>query len=862
MPERQGKKRIGCDCKLDQHQNHMTDVRLHIDDQEVAVPAGITILEAAKRAGIYIPGLCCHPDLPPAKGAQAVAAVFQGDKKVENAMPGEQGKGCGLCLVEVVGDPDLVGSCGTEVKDGMVVQTENERIRAKRRENLIPILERHPHACLTCAQQEGCSRSQCSSNVPENERCCPQFGHCELQDVVNYVALSPATPKWIPTHMPVLEADPLFIRDPNLCIGCTRCVRVCRDLKGIEALGFVYDETGEVQIGTLKPTLMESGCRFCTACVEACPTGALRDKSVRPGKREEDIVPCRAACPVHMDVPGYLRLIAQGKTDQANGVIREKVPFPGVLGRICPHPCEEVCRRADINGAVSICALKRYAADRDKGLWKRAGKIKPDSGKRVAIVGSGPAGLTAAFYLKKQGHGVTVFERRNQPGGMMRYGIPAHRLPRKVLEQEIQCIMNLGVELRLNQAVGTGVTLDQLRDDGYDAVFLGVGAQLSRPIDLEGSDLPDVLWGLDFLSQIGGGRKVSLKERVVVVGGGDAAVDAALTALRCGAKNVTMVCLESRADMPARDREIDHALSEGVNLMPSWGPNEILINKGRIMGMELVGCRRVYDGKGNFGPAFDDTKKRIEADQIILATGQSSDLSFIQGTPEVRVHKGLIVVDPGTLETGMKGVFAGGDVISVSGTVIHAIAAGRQAAAAMDRALGGDGDIEEVLLELEVPSQYVGRDEGFDSRSREKAPELDLSQRQRGFAEVVVGFSEDQAIAEAGRCLQCDLRLTMGRNPSPPDRVVPFDEKHVNQVPEAEGVFRLYDPDRNVLAIRGTANLRESLLRALQDSPHTAGFDFQEDKMYSQRESEWIQQHVQEHGEMPGGGDGELDDLF
>jgi len=210
--------------------------------------------------------------------------------------------------------------------------------------------------------------------------------------VANYVGISPTTPKWAPTDLPILENQPLFIRDYNLCIGCTRCIRACRDLRGVEALGFVYDEKGQVQVGTLGPTLEDSGCKFCTACVEVCPTGALMDKSVRPGKKEEDIVPCKEACPAHIDVPGYLRLIAQGKRDEANAVIREKVPLPGILGRVCIHPCEDVCRRGEVNGPVSICALKRYAADGEKGLWKKNAKAGNDTGKKVAIVGAGPAG--------------------------------------------------------------------------------------------------------------------------------------------------------------------------------------------------------------------------------------------------------------------------------------------------------------------------------------------------------------------------------------------------------------------------------------------------------------------------------------
>ncbi|MGD9349245.1 MAG: 2Fe-2S iron-sulfur cluster-binding protein, partial [Desulfobacterales bacterium] len=284
----------------------MDTIRLTIDGQPVAVKEGVTILEAARTADIYIPSLCYHPDLPPAKDRPPVKAVFHGRRKIENARPDEPGRGCGICVVEINGRSELVGACATKAASGMVVTTQNERIREKRRENLLPIMARHRHACLTCAQQEGCSRTPCSTDVPQEERCCDQFGHCELQNIATFVGIPDATPRWVPTDFPILKDDPLFERDYSLCIGCTRCVRACRDLRGIEALGFVFDENGQVQVGTVDETLEDSGCKFCTACVEVCPTGALVDKSVEPATRESDLVPCTAACPAHIDVPGYL----------------------------------------------------------------------------------------------------------------------------------------------------------------------------------------------------------------------------------------------------------------------------------------------------------------------------------------------------------------------------------------------------------------------------------------------------------------------------------------------------------------------------------------------------------------------------
>lgn len=842
----------------------MSHIRLVINGHQIDVPPRSTILEAARKLGFYIPTLCHHPDLPPAIESDTSRAIYQGDRKVENAMPGEPARACGLCVVEVEGEKDLMPSCSTEVKNRMIVLTENDRVRAKRRETLIPILARHRHACLTCAQQEGCSRSQCSSNVPETERCCNQFGHCELQDVANYVGISPTTPKWVPTAFPVLDREPLIFRDYNLCIGCTRCVRACRNLRGVEAIGFVWDGGGQVQVGSVAPTLKESACKFCAACVHVCPTGALADKRLRLGKEKENLVPCIAACPARIDVPGYLRLIAEGKREEACAAIREQVPFPGILGRACFHPCEEACRRGELNEPLAICALKRYAADGNDGPLKEHGKPLAETGKRVAVVGAGPAGLTAAFYLRKQGHRVTVFERRSKAGGMMRFGIPRYRLPEDLLDREIRSVFDLGVEFRACRSLGKDFTLEQLKHDGYEAIFLALGAQSSRRIPLEGANHPDVFWGLDFLERMTEGEEVFLKERVLVVGGGSVAVDVARTALRRGAREVTMVCLEKREEMPAQGCELEGAIREGVRLIHSWGPRRIVMDNGSIKGLELIRCVSVVDDRGVFSPSFNEVTQMVEGNQVILAVGQLPELSFLEADCEadkgMQVTRGLIVVEQETLQTGLEGVYAGGDVTNLPGAIVLAIAAGRKAASAMDRALGGSGEVEGALSQRGAPSQYLGRHEGFASRPREKLPELPIERRREGFDEVCQGFTDERALREAARCLQCDLRLTMGCNPAPPKRVVPFDQGHVREVPEEEGVFILYDCEHKVLAIEGTVDLRKELIRALKSNGEAAWFEFEPDRMYSKRQSELIQKYVQEHGQMPGGGRDE--DLF
>ncbi len=378
----------------------------------------------------------------------------------------------------------------------MIVKTNSDAVKRARQQNLSQILATHPHACLTCPNREGCDWIQCSMNVPAPERCCAKFAYCELRKVSDYIGIPQDTPRFVYQNLPIVRDEPLFARDYNLCIGCTRCVRVCADVRGVGALGFVR-ENGRATVGTFAPTLAASVCKFCTACVEVCPTGALLDVGLPKGEKDAALVPCRAACPAMTDVPRYVRLIAQGKYAEATAVVRERAPFPTVLGYVCFHPCEDACRRGKVNARIGICALKRYAAENDNGLWKQNLAKPAPTGKRVAVIGSGPAGLTAAYFLARRGHAVTVLEAASEAGGMMRYGIPMYRLPRKILDRDIAEIAAQGVQIKTNSRVES---LDDVRAQ-HDAVFLAVGASLSKQIPLEGSDLDRVLWGVEFLKQ-------------------------------------------------------------------------------------------------------------------------------------------------------------------------------------------------------------------------------------------------------------------------------------------------------------------------------------------------------------------------
>jgi len=284
----------------------METISIIINGTKVEAEKGTTILEASQNAGIYIPSLCAHPDLPPLVGLKPNEEIFQGDSKFKNT-DSQEHQGCKLCVVKIEETEGLATSCSTIVEEGMIISTDSPEIQILRREKLMNILSKHPHACLMCAQREGCPREPCSPNVPVEERCCPILGRCELQKVAEYIGIREDTPRYRPQGRAIIEDEPLFIRNYELCIGCTRCVRVCRDVRGVEALGFVYSN-GETIVGSLAPSLKESGCKFCGSCVEVCPTGALTDKDIFWAEREKLLVPCRDTCPLGIDVPRYCLL--------------------------------------------------------------------------------------------------------------------------------------------------------------------------------------------------------------------------------------------------------------------------------------------------------------------------------------------------------------------------------------------------------------------------------------------------------------------------------------------------------------------------------------------------------------------------
>jgi heterodisulfide reductase subunit A-like polyferredoxin len=568
--------------------------------------------------------------------------------------------------------------------------------------------------------------------------------------------------------------------DCSMCILSPKLVEAGRHLN-IQTL--TYSEVTKVEggPGNFEVTVRKKSryvdplkCTGCGECPQVCPVpiknqfdeGLVDRKAIyRPYAQafpniftieKGERAPCGLTCPARINVQGYVALIGAGKYKEALSLIWENLPLPGVLGRICPHPCEKECNRKELDKPVAICELKRFVADQVKEIPLQKEEAKEE---RVAIVGSGPAGLTAAAYLAQKGYPVTIFEALPVVGGMLYAGIPSYRLPRDILEEETKTIQSLGVEIKTNSPIGPHLTLDDLFRQNYRAIFLAVGAHQDQKLGVPGEDNPRVVPGVVFLKKVNLGEKVEVGERVGVIGGGNVAIDAARAALRLGAKEVSIIYRRSRDEMPAYEEDIEEAEEEGIKFQFLAAPTDIVSKDGKGISLRCIRMELGEpDASGRRRPIpIKGSDFLVELDTVIPAIGQAPDLSFLKGMEIETTPQGTIKVDPVTLQTSRQGIFGGGDAVSGPWIAIEAVAAGKEAANSIDRYLRGKNLSEGREKPKPEKARYEEIYAGQPKAPREPMERLPVEERRRIFAEVKKGFTEDQAKREALRCLNCGL---------------------------------------------------------------------------------------------------------
>ncbi len=505
-------------------------------------------------------------------------------------------------------------------------------------------------------------------------------------------------------------------------------------------------------------------------------------------------IKCQWGCPVNTDSRGYVIAIAEGRYLDAYKIARRPNPFASICGRVCGAPCEIACRRGDIDDPVSIRALKRFVTEQfgvESGVAEktieysdaRRDPNNPKAGSKVAIIGAGVAGLTAAHDLVLLGYKVTIFETNSIPGGMLTTGVPLYRLPRDLVQLEIDAILSLGIELRLNTEVGKDITIDEIKKQGFEAILIAAGLQNSRDLNIEGSKLKGVLHGIEFLKLINSGQDVEIGENIIVVGGGNVAfdvarsalreqvggykaepedfyeaTDVARTALRKGAKKVKLVCLESLEEMPADDIEIKEGVEEGMSLHPSLGPEAILGENGKVVGLKTKKVKSVFDENGRFNPTFHEgTEETISADTVILSIGQSADFGFMKNGPEVNLSRGGIVeIDPVSKSTNVPGIFACGDVAEGAKLFIDAVASGQRAAISIDEYIRKSELKETVTGNMFIPGAHKMVD-GYLQLDREMPPVVEATKRATSSEIVEFNYPEQTAQEQGARCLKCHI---------------------------------------------------------------------------------------------------------
>ncbi|MBU5428086.1 FAD-dependent oxidoreductase [Tissierella pigra] len=539
-------------------------------------------------------------------------------------------------------------------------------------------------------------------------------------------------------------------------------------------------------------------CVACGECVQVCPVNALKlgqkictKTAIEENKRidlpsntewtsdkwnpdyrinRENVVdsgtsPCKTQCPAHISVQGYIKLASQGKYKEALELIKNENPFPAVCGRICPRKCEAECTRGDIDDPIAIDDIKKFIAEQDLNEKNRyIPKLRHNYGKKIAVIGAGPSGLSCAYYLAIDGYKVTVFEKQQVLGGMLTLGIPSYRLEKDVVNAEIDILKELGVEFKTGIEVGKDISLKTLRQQGYEAFYLAIGAQSGRNLGIEGEDGEGVITGVDFLREVNLGKEVNLQGNVIVIGGGNVAIDVARTATRVGAAKVDMFCLESRKEMPALDEEVQEAESEDIVINNSWGPKRIIRENGRVVAMEFKKCISVFDENRRFSPQYDeDTTITVKADHILLSIGQGIEWGNLLEDSKIELNPNkTIKADSFTLQTAEPDMFAGGDAMTGPRFAIDAIALGKEAAISIHRfvqpgqslVLGRD---RKLYHKLDKENLVF---EGYDNTPRQKIDHVDGKVAKTSFKDLRDTFTEEQVKKETERCLSCGATVS------------------------------------------------------------------------------------------------------
>ena len=541
------------------------------------------------------------------------------------------------------------------------------------------------------------------------------------------------------------------------CLGYGDCVSAC--------------EFGALEIGSAGyPVVDETKCVGCGACETVCPKNIMEIKTMSQKIlqfNEEDgrLAPCSQTCPAEIDIPRYISQIKNGDYEQAVNTIRERNPLLLSCGRVCPHPCETDCRRGIEDESVSINQLKRFAADFEMNSGQHLPvKTAPPTGKHVAVVGGGPAGLSAAFFLRRLGHDVTIFEAMPKLGGMIRYGIPEYRLPKKVLDWEIEGIINLGIKYRTGVKLGLDFDLSSLVASGHDAIFLGVGAWSDYALNIEGENMEGCFTGIDFLSRIGNNEDVPIGRNVVVIGGGNTAIDCVRTLVRKGAEKVSIVYRRTRKEMPANEVEIVAAEHEGIEFVFLAAPQRVVGDEnGKITHLEYLKMELGEpDDSGRRRPVpVEGSETLLEADMLITAIGQRPDVSFTENgkrAGELDITRwNTINADPTTLQSNIPYIFTAGDSATGASLVVEAIGGGRRAAASIHQFLieGKVTAPENLLLKKKIPGTIFQTVPGIFPMPRVTMPELPVDDRIKTFEEVDLVISEEDALKESARCLFC-----------------------------------------------------------------------------------------------------------